>query len=590
MFKNQSNHVKLDVSVNSNYKDMIMITGNDAESDKVCLEGTVKISSPADMHVKRIRLQLYGEFEVEYIDKERLDQIYERLCIFKALWSNLLTHSDGNVDLGNFGDKMILMSKVDNELKKTHSRSSLQELGQEVRQNSQENDERSPSISRESLLSPGRPHSNQESSQRPKMQRAKSTPHIPAGSSHHHFAHTLLHFPRIGISGTPFVNHQGSKNFLLPRGNYQLPFKIYLPENIPETVEGLKCGHVLYRLQCSIERGKFDKAIIQNKYLRIVRTLHPQNMLLVTEPRIEGTWKAKAEYNVSLKRKAVALGTTIPVYVQIVPYVKGLRLKSIKVEIIQQHSMCFPCGRSPTFQSSSGCQELSLPDMLSLSYDRWDIKSFYKVPNNLKELSPSCELRDGIFVIKHRMRVTVLVSGDDGRVNEVKANMPIIVYMSKRSGSAVGSRFIISPQGYFSNLATGDEEIYLHKHHLHRDSEVDVLEDTGAFEDESDESEEENNPAPPMYQQHFYDKPLSPVVSPDEIPAARALANSVAVGQIQSYFDIPPASRRQNQQVLFSPSFQIDLTTPSYSQVIHDENVNLSDNGNDNDLSPMYVP
>lgn len=588
MFKNQSNHVKLDVSVNSDHKDMIIITGNDAESDKVCLEGTVKISLPTDMHVKRIRLQLYGEFEVEYIDKTQLDQIYERLCILKALWPNLLTHSDGHIDLGNFGDKMILMSKVDNELKKTYSRSSLQELGQEDQQNNQKNYEGSPSISRESLMPPVLQHSGQQSAQRPKMQRAKSTPHILAGSSHQTLAYSLLHFPRIGISGTPFHNHQGSKSFLLPRGTYQLPFKIYLPENIPETVEGLKCGHVLYRLQCSIERGKFDKAIIQNKYLRIVRTLHPQNMLLVTEPRIEGTWKAKAEYNVSLKRKAVALGTTIPVYVQIVPYVKGLKLKSIKVEIIQQYSMCFPGGRSPSFQSSSGCQELSLPDMLSLNYDRWDIKSFYKVPNNLKEISPSCELRDGIFVIKHRMRVTVHVSGEDGRVNEVKANMPIIVYMSKRSGSAVGSRFIISPQGYFSNLATGDEELYLYKRRSHRQPEVDVLEDSGALEDESDEVEEENNPAPPMYQQHFYDKPLSPVVSPDEIPVSRGLANSVAVSQIQSYFDIPTTSRAQEQLVLFSPSFQIDLTTPSYNQVIHDENTNLSDNGND--LSPMYVP
>lgn len=73
----------------------------------------------------------------------------------------------------------------------------------------------------------------------------------------------IIQIPKSGIDGTPFkeLKDAPGHSFLLPKGNYSLPFKIYLPANVCETVEGLPIGTLLYKLQCSIERGRFENHI-----------------------------------------------------------------------------------------------------------------------------------------------------------------------------------------------------------------------------------------------------------------------------------------------------------------------------------------
>lgn len=62
------------------------------------------------------------------------------------------------------------------------------------------------------------------------------------------------------------------KSETLTRDNYEWPFEIIMDGTLPESVEGLRDAHIIYRLKAEISR-KRGKDIVVRKPLRVVRTL-----------------------------------------------------------------------------------------------------------------------------------------------------------------------------------------------------------------------------------------------------------------------------------------------------------------------------
>lgn len=519
------------------FHNTVLVKGNENEVDYITIEGHVKLLTQEDLHVKRVRLQLVGEFVCDYYDRNpyghMVGQVYERDCAVKVVWPNLLTTPKGDIVFGNYGDKLMKVSKADH-LRKLRNSSSLNLA--------------------ESFATPVRPDYVRTASQ-------------PSLARQHE--ESLFTIPRSGIDGTPYPLRTPSDNhsFLLPQGNYSLPFLVRLPSDVPESVEGLANSKMLYKLECTVERGRFDRSFHTGKHIRIVRTLHPRSMNLVDLIDFGNTWPGKVEFNVSIPKKGLAMGTSVPIKLIAVPLVKGLKFKSIHAEIVQHHHLCGLGGNSPEFENLVGRQKLSCDTSCS-DEDHWVVQAVYKVPSTLQELSQSCTLKNDMVNVKHRLRVTIHIGNADGHVSEVRANLPVHVFMSPHHGKITAPHWVVD-KGNFEK--TGQEDTI-----FHCESRNETPNDSG---DEADyDDERETDAAPPVYQNHSNDM-IYDQTSP-RTPMEQLRIHGIRVA-LDSYFNFPsdgPGTR--------TPPVDLNtlLKVPSYEQAIDDD----SDDDGD-EPAPLYA-
>lgn len=585
MFKHSNLNIALfDIKLHSPHKDLILVKGNESECDPIPFEGSVKLSIPQDIHVKKIKLNLTGEHNVEFFERMPSgmisNQVYDKLCVLRVEWNNLLTSDDGEIQFGNYGDKFVKMSKLHDIVKKTHTKSGG---GQKLTR----------SMSSTYVQEADRNGSN--SFEKPSYFRTISQPSIDRISS----SGSLVKLPKSGVDGTPFKHYNmlSNNDYLLPKGNYRLPFRCYLPANTPETIEGLKCCSILYKLECIIERGRFEKSFHTAKHIRIQRTLHPDNLNLTDGINIENNWLDKVQYSVTINRKAIAIGSTITVNLLIVPIAKGLKLKSMNGVIVQRYHTAHSYGVSGEFETLIGKQAMSIPDTNTLPVDRWNVKSTFKVPAYLKELTQACDLKDNIVQVKHRLRIAVQLKNKDGHVSELRANLPVSIYISANIGFPVGRRYEISTEG---NLTAHDEMQDILFKNFRKDSAInsnpqspELLSEDNDGDDGIDENElDRAESAPPMYQQHVFDKifdissPQSPLEQLRKQSGSSSPSNSLpgSMANITSYFDLPKDTASGITSPVRSPNFDVTSLSkvPSYMQAIDDYD------GEENELAPTY--
>ncbi|EER32021.1 conserved hypothetical protein [Candida tropicalis MYA-3404] len=600
MFNHHLNLALFDIKLKSQHKNLILIKGNDSEVEAVPFEGSVKLSLNEDIHVKKISLCLMGEFYYEYSDKITHESFIDRLCVLKVDWNNLLTDDNGIVVFGNYGDNTIPVNKVKNL---------RSELGS--------------GIHTPGNLSPGLtgcPSSGYNSGTatptRPPALRAKSTP-IFLKEKDFSQPSKILNIPKSGIDGTPFKNIPNSSNnsFLLPKGNYSLPFKVFLPTNVPETVEGLPLGTILYKLQCNIERGRFEKSASLNKHIRIVRTLHPHNLNLCDSIDVDNTWVGKVQYNLCMARKGVPIGSSIPIDVTLVPIVKGMSLKAIHGCIVEHYHAEVGTERSPEYERLIGKQELQIPNTDELPYEKWQFRTHYKVPEDLKKICQSCEIRSGMIVVKHRLRLGIQLRNPGGHVSELRANLPVFVYISANSGHVIGRHYDVDNHHGTFQLDYQKKDLLFKKdkvdHPIPSPSlvETDPEHRNGEEDEEESDSEEavadgdgdgdanldRNLAAPPLYEKHVFDKiydmnlPQTPLEQFRSQQATPLHSNRNSTADVSGYFDIPISQALENnlkKHRAQTPIFDIDYMShiPSYTEAIDD------DDGSDqqDDFAPEY--
>ena len=553
MFKPILNLALFDVKLRSPHKDLILIKGNEFECDSIPFEGSVKLLIPEDIHVKKIKLKLIGDFSVECLERLAtgavLDSIIERLCVLKVNWPNLLTDESGVVTFGNYGDEALSFHKVQH-LKR-------------------------PNAKDENPTANNKPN-------RPKFSRAHSSPTFSKN-----VLVNMHRLPNSGIDGTPFkgMNTSSSQSFLLPRGNYSIPFSVLLPANVAETVEGLSCASLLYKLECTIERGRFEKPITKLKHVRIVRTLHPQNLNLVDTIDVDNTWLGKVQYNVKLNRKGVAIGSNIPISLTFIPMTKGISLKAIRASIIQQFSFKVNGVKTPDFEQQLCKQELHwTPHDNSL--DTWVVKTHYRVPDTLKGLNQSCDFKGGLVKVRHRLRLSILLQNKEGHVSELRANLPIWIYISANTGHVIGKQYEIHPNhGNFIEIPM-KENVYFKKD---KQKAANYSGSPNEIEPEDEEETDDvdldrEDTAPPLYNQHNLDPVLD--TNNNNQAALEQLVRAISPEPLQpssapvtGYFDIPKRTQTSNTSLQFMNKI------PTYEEALDEEDEMTIQ---PLDLSPLY--
>lgn len=524
-----------DIRLKSAHNNTVLVKGNEFEVANIPIHGSVKILTQEDLHVKRVRLQLVGEYHMEYCDRHHghaATQVYEKNCVLKVVWPNLLTSSQGEIQFGCYGDQLVKMHKVDSHLKRSRdsSSSNLSALN---------------NSSLTSLSEFGKPGYSRTTSQ-PNLLLLHDA--------------SLFAIPKSGVDGTPFPlsGRNDSHSFLLPQGNYSMPFHIELPSNVSESVEGLRSAKLLYKLECVVERGRFERSFTTAKHMRIVRTLHPRNLTLTDSIEFNNTWPGKVEFSVSMPRKGLALGTSVPIKLVVVPLVKGPTFKSMTAEIVQHHHVKGLAGESPEFEEFIAKQKLDCDDSF-FGEDHWVIKSTYHLPTSLKEVVQTCTLKDEIVLVKHRIRVLMHIRNADGHISELRANLPVHIYLSAHHGKATSRHLEIDPHhGHFTAEDDPDREDSI----FHRRERL-AEDDDDSSEAEVSDREEDN--APPMYQHHVHDTVYDQ--SSPRTPLEQLRINGIK-SSLEDYFNLPGGGSGA-----LSPPIDVNLLlrVPSYERAVNDD-------------------
>lgn len=232
---------------------------------------------------------------------------------------------------------------------------------------------------------------------------------------------------------------------LVPKGNYEFPFNVVLPGTITESVEGLPNASVIYKLEAVLERSNTSD-YIRHKPLRIVRTLRHDAVELSETVAVNNSWPNKVEYSISVPAKAIAVGSAMPIYVMIVPLLKGLKLGSIKITLLETSQYVGNIGgvihqerivtkmkvKDPlghvTLMNKRNDENLSNDEVIDFQ-DRWEIDTLINVPASLTKCTQDCDIQSSIKV-RHKLKFTITLINPDGHLSELRASLPIQLFIS----------------------------------------------------------------------------------------------------------------------------------------------------------------
>ncbi|AET39029.1 arrestin family protein Ecym_3558 [Eremothecium cymbalariae DBVPG len=241
----------------------------------------------------------------------------------------------------------------------------------------------------------------------------------------------------------------------LSEGNYEFPFSAILPFSMVESVEGLENASVTYNLVATLERGKFSCNFCCRKPIRVIRTLTPTSLGLTETIAVDNTWPGKVDYSISIPSKAVAIGSTIPLHILIVPLLKGLKLGDIRISILEYTSLTTPHGSITNDERLVMKMKLKDPlGHLSESdddneehwyQDKWEISTTVLIPPSLSKCIQDCSIFENLKV-RHKLKIVVALANPEGHVSELRASLPVQLFISpyialgvKPSGPSCGS-------------------------------------------------------------------------------------------------------------------------------------------------------
>ncbi|ORY81456.1 or S-antigen, N-terminal domain-domain-containing protein [Protomyces lactucae-debilis] len=216
-----------------------------------------------------------------------------------------------------------------------------------------------------------------------------------------------------------------SHNKSMGSGNYEYPFEVTLPGDLPETVEGLDYGSIKYTMTATVERPGFAHNLTTHKTLRVVRTLSIDSLEMAQTLSVDNTWPNKIEYAISIPTKSYPIGSTIPINFKLVPLLKGLQIAKIVCVLKEYQSLSIENGYhgAPAKKEVDRTIATCTIDNLDKNVPNWDIDESLTIPSSLNKCTQDCEVVH--IKIRHKLKFTVGLQNPDGHISELRAALPV---------------------------------------------------------------------------------------------------------------------------------------------------------------------
>ncbi|KAL3236437.1 Art5p RNJ42_01531 [Nakaseomyces bracarensis] len=390
--KKKKKLVYIDIRVNSLYKDMIMIQGTPLETPPIPLSGHVVCSVSGRIRIKRIKLRLVCHYKLDFIQMVHDDMasiVKERTKILECTWNNLLNDPEAETHYD--------FIKVRKNNKKMNGI-----FRGITKWNSNDYSDTIP-------LSTSKPND---------------------------------------------VNSSGSDHGKwYEAGNYEFPFHVQLPNDIPETIEGLQSGSILYNFILDIETDeRNNKVDVSNKYhffkyLRIFRTLSLNHIAIQEEMMVTNKIRNMLEYEIYIPSRAVPIGedSTIDLKIKLMPFEKKYyKLDAIIVGLVQEY--CVKDRHDEEYVDNSVIESMHITtfdDMNGITSGTNELIDFtslefnYEMPKDLKSITQDCDIiigkgKKNIMYVRHELSVRIkMIKLKDGcKPMEIKTRLPLLLYVS----------------------------------------------------------------------------------------------------------------------------------------------------------------
>ncbi|KHO01720.1 arrestin domain-containing protein [Metarhizium album ARSEF 1941] len=237
----------------------------------------------------------------------------------------------------------------------------------------------------------------------------------------------------------PFVGTHG-KSMSLAAGNYEYPFEFMLPGDTAESVEGIPEASIAYRLKATVGRGKLAYDLHAYKHLRIIRTLDPGALEFLHAMSVENIWPNKVDYSIVIPQKAVVFGGTINMELRFTPLLKGLELGAVTVKMIEVRDCWLPTSTGLGAREHRTEREVATwrfevnreehwHDMIEdTGQEGWALVKQLPLPKRLRQCIQ--DLNHHGIKVRHKIRLTVALKNPDGHISELRATLPVSIFIS----------------------------------------------------------------------------------------------------------------------------------------------------------------
>lgn len=524
MVKKQSNSSKqaslFDIRLKNDH-DVLVLKGSAVDAASALLSGNIVLSVNEPLTVRKISLRLYGTIRLNYSDIiQSAKGTYTKPTKFeKKVYEYIWDPQEINKYLSNIYDNSSNAAASVGSLSRNHSSSSLKNLGHSMRSKSSGN------------LS-----------------------HLSSLTSLHNQSSSSFNLS----SNSSSTNLASAKsNHVLVQGNYEIPFSAILPGDMPESVEGLPGGSVVYKLEAVIDRGKFQKNMVAKRHVRVIRTLTTDSVELSETVAVDNTWPKKVEYSLNVPCKAIAIGSGTPISFMLVPLLKGLRLGEIKITLAELYS--YVGFLPPAHSDERIVAEKIIPKPSDDDYmmDKWEVDTHLKIPPSLSKCTQDCDIQTHLKV-RHKLKFVIGLVNPDGHVSELRASLPVQLFISpfvsisarqdadSTGGSNKNSTTDLSALGKHARHDDDEEVIFTSDPHSASHTSLNNL----AHETTSQLGSHTNSVssftglvAPPLYEKHIYDRlwsDVSPIESPLNSGTATPRNPYSARNDVQHEFSMSP--------------------------------------------------
>lgn len=309
------------------------------------------------------------------------------------------------------------------------------------------------------------------------------------------------------------VTPSTAQSHTLVPGNHELPFELVIPGSVDESVEGLEGGQLVYKLVATIERGRFANNIVTKKHFRVVRTLSPDALELSQTMSMENIWPDKIEYSISVPAKAIAIGSFTPINMHMTPLLKGLQLGPTKVFLYEYKTLTTSLGFKNETERIAAEFTIPAPEDGFEGRDEWIINKDFMMPTSLSKCTQDVQISTFISVT-HKLKFTVSLINPDGHLSELRASLPVCLFISPNVTITSLHRTISGPNdsthpatGSLSHSGGGSSSGQNGSSSIAAEEEVleDQLFAASASTSDAHLTGADVN-APPNYQDHIYDR------------------------------------------------------------------------------------
>ncbi|EPY51319.1 arrestin/PY protein 2 [Schizosaccharomyces cryophilus OY26] len=226
-----------------------------------------------------------------------------------------------------------------------------------------------------------------------------------------------------------FLSGDGNKT--IQDGNYEYPFDYQLPQDVPESIEGVPGCHIVYTLTACLERATIPSSNLESALqLRLIRTIPPNSLDLMHSMSVSDIWPSKVNYETSIPSKVYAIGSEIPINLKLYPLLKGLGIGKVTI-VLKEYCSLFITSKAFSSTSRKDFKRVlakkTVPGLAMID-DCWQDQIKIPIPDSLGECTQDCDLN--CIRVHHKLRLSISLLNPDGHISELRNSLPLSLVVS----------------------------------------------------------------------------------------------------------------------------------------------------------------